>query len=106
MEPIGYEIRIVVLPDGTFRVMQAPLSDLAKAEVEAKPESEMTGEQAGTRPMPAKPEMPARAEQREPVYESIEDALKAALRIYRENPLGASELEAFEAGFGKPAREM
>jgi AMMECR1 domain-containing protein len=49
--------------------------------------------------------MSARGEPREPVYESIEAALKAALRIYRENPLGASELEAFEAGFGKPSRE-
>lgn len=72
----GYCIRICVYPD-RMTVTKGPLL----TEESESEEAEMMG---GEPPQPV---------------QTFEDALKAAVRIYKQNPLGASDDKHFDVGF-------
>ena len=74
----GYEICLCVYADGTFAVHKDPLESPSQEQAEGE------------------------GNESEQHVTSFEDALKAAVQIYKANPVQASEQASFESGFGKP----
>lgn len=73
----GYEICIQVHADGTFAVSKEPLDDASEA-----PDSQALG----------------MAEKPDSTVPTFEDALRAALKIFKTNPVNANEETQFQSG--------
>ena len=87
--PQGYCVELHVKADGTFTV-EGP-----------EPESEEQQE-----PSAAPAEGSAAPAEGEKSFPSLGEALKAVLEIVRQNPIGQSEQEGFEAGYASGPHRM
>lgn len=89
----GYCIEISVLPNGTFNVSKEALKDEADEDNAAA-----AGGPLGVTQNPNGPGAPP-AEAHGQDFDSAADAFKAALEIYRANPVGQGEQAGLDAGF-------
>ena len=90
----GYTLCIDVKPDGTFHVAKEPLEGPGEEAAEGQP-----GGEGGT---PTPPMDGSGGEEEGEDVDTFEDALKCALRLYRDNPISNNPEAQFTAGYGKP----